>query len=211
MIRGLRGVGAVAIILAVCGICLGAERPTINIPSALREANYGSGSCVHATMISIMRWQGQYRLADYWRKTYYGGELIHGRGLASKFDDTNVRYAYTTSGDVKFLEWATSTRRGCGITVAYGSHMVTLVHLDDEWAAILDNNDISKYVWIPREVLIAEWKRSQGWAVTVIYTPPAPLPVRGAKSHVSTRELQAAILFRVSRYRHTLSLNRRKR
>jgi len=33
--------------------------------------------------------------------------------------------------------------------------MVTLVHLDDQWAAILDNNNVSKFIWVPRTALIA--------------------------------------------------------
>jgi hypothetical protein len=42
-----------------------AERPTVNVPVALRQANWtsnGSGSCVHATMISLLRWQGRFRM-----------------------------------------------------------------------------------------------------------------------------------------------------
>jgi hypothetical protein len=57
-----------------------------------------------------------------------------------------------------------------------GAHMVALVHLDDKWAAILDNNNVEKFLWVPRETLIAEWKASYGWAVAPIYTPAAPLP-----------------------------------
>jgi len=155
-----------------------AERPTVNIPFALRQRNWvGSrqeGSCVHATMISLFRWQYRLKTADYWRRTYGDGE--YPEDLAAKFDREGIRYAYVTNGDVRFLEWSCRTRRGCGITVMGGAHMVALVHLDDKWAAILDNNHIEKFIWIPRETLIAEWKSSYGWAVTPIYTPAAPLP-----------------------------------
>jgi len=154
------------------------ERPLVNIPMALRQENWiGSqreGSCVHATMISLMRWQGRIHLANKWRRMYANGEWP--TGLAFKFDREGVRYAYTDKGDVKFLEWASRTRRGCGITVMGGAHMVALVHLDDKWACLLDNNSISKYKWVPRETMIAEWKASHGWAVTPIYTPAAPKP-----------------------------------
>ena len=150
------------------------ERPTVNLPLKLRQSNWGGGSCVHANMVSLFRWQGRYNTANYWRSRYSGGE--YPGELARKLNANDIRYAYVTNGDVAFLEWACSTRRGCGITVQGGKHMVTLVHLDDEWAAILDNNSVSKFQWIPRETLIAEWKASKGWAVTVIYTPAAPLP-----------------------------------
>jgi len=154
------------------------ERPLVNIPMALRQRNWlgnqREGSCVHATMISLMRWQGRTRLADKWKQMYANGEWT--TGLASMFDREGVRYAYTDKGDVNFLEWASRTRRGCGITIQGGAHMVALVHLDDKWACLLDNNSISKYKWVSRESMIAEWKASYGWAVTPIYTPAAPKP-----------------------------------
>ena len=154
------------------------ERPTVNVPAALRQSNWrgpqGQGSCVHATMISLFRWQYRLNTADYWRRTYGDGE--YPEDLAAKFDQEGIRYAYVTNGDVRFLEWACRTRRGCGITVMGGAHMVALVHLDNKWAAILDNNNVERFIWVPRETLIAEWKASYGWAVTPIYTPAAPLP-----------------------------------
>jgi len=154
------------------------ERPTVNIPLALRQSNWrgsrGEGSCVHATMISLFRWQGRVNTANHWRRTYGNGEWPD--DMAAKFDREGIRYAYVTNGDVRFLEWSCRTRRGCGITVMGGAHMVALVHLDDKWAAILDNNNVSKFAWVPRETLIAEWKASYGWAVAPVYTPVAPLP-----------------------------------
>jgi len=153
------------------------EYPTVNVPLGMRQSNWlgsqGEGSCVHATMISLFRWQGRYKTADRWRQTQGNGEWPD--DLAAKFDHEKIRYAYTINGDVRFLEWACQTRRGCGITVMGGAHMIALVHLDAKWAAILDNNNVSKYRWVPRETLIAEWKASHGWAVTPIYTPAAPL------------------------------------
>lgn len=155
------------------------ERPIVNIPEMLRQGNWvgnqNEGSCVHATMISLMRWQGRYNLADKWRRTYANGEVPS--GLAYKFDRTGVRYAYTNKGDVEFLEWACRTRRGCGVTVMGGQHMVALVHFDKEWAGLLDNNNTTKIKWVPRESFVAEWKASYGWAVSPIYRPSAPMPL----------------------------------
>jgi hypothetical protein len=154
------------------------ERPAVNIPAALRQSNWignqGQGSCVHASMISLFRWQYRLKTADYWRRNYGDGE--YPEDLAAKFDREGIRYAYVANGDVRFLEWACRTRRGCGITVMGGAHMVALVHLDDKWAALLDNNNVERFIWVPRETLIAEWKASYGWAVTPIYAPAAPLP-----------------------------------
>lgn len=154
------------------------ERPVVNVPLKLRQENWlgnrGEGSCVHAAFISLLRWQGRLSTADNWRRTHGNGEYPD--SFYAQLDTGKIRYAETTTGDVKFLEWACQTRRGAGITVKGGAHMVSLVHLDAEWAAILDNNDVSKFKWIPRDTLLAEWKASYGWAVSPVYTPAAPLP-----------------------------------
>jgi len=156
------------------------ERPVVNVPLALRQSNWissdgdGDGSCVHATMISLLRWQGRSHTADYWQRNYGGGECPD--DMAAKLDRAGIRYAYVTNGDVRFLEWAIKTRRGCGITVLGGAHFVALVYLDDKQAAILDSNDVSKVRWVSRASLIAEWKASFGWALAPVYSPAAPLP-----------------------------------
>jgi hypothetical protein len=155
-----------------------AEMPIVNVPVTMRQSNWigpnGSGSCTWATMISLLRWQGRYNTAEWIRENYADGEWA--TTMSKKLDAANIRYAYVTNGDVRFLEWACKTRRGCGITVQGGVHMVALVHLDAKWAGILDNNDVSKINWIPRETLIAEWQASNGWAISPIYNPAAPLP-----------------------------------
>lgn len=160
------------------------EYPVVNLPPALRQKNWlgskGEGSCVHATMVSLFRWQGRFAMAEYWRRNYGNGEYADytwnaGGGLAAKFDKAGVRYAYTVAGDVEFLKWACTTRRGCGVTVMGGRHMVALVHFDDEWAGILDNNSTDKIIWVPSQQFVSEWKNSNGWAVTPVYTPSPPL------------------------------------
>ncbi|HQI28661.1 MAG TPA: hypothetical protein PLT20_11300, partial [Sedimentisphaerales bacterium] len=81
------------------------ERPTVNVPRADRQANWlgnqREGSCVHASVISLLRWQGRYRTADYWRRTYGNGEWPE--HMAATLDREKIRYAYVTNGDVKFL------------------------------------------------------------------------------------------------------------
>ncbi len=189
--KKLLAVALLALMLTGCGVecrfdgpdmggtpVVKTEYPTVNLPFVLRQTNWlgskNEGSCVHATIISLLRWQGRPGTADYWRRTYSNGEWPE--DLADKFDHEGVRYAYTTDGDVSFLEWACSTRRGCGVTVMGGKHMVALVHFDDKWAGILDNNDTDNITWVPRETFVAEWQNSRGWAVTPVYNPAPPLP-----------------------------------
>ena len=164
---------------------MAAERPVVNLPTELREENWlgprGEGSCVHATMVMLLRWQQETSLAAHWRRTYGDGEYADStwseqHNLANRLDQENVRYAYTIDGDVDFLEWALKTRRGCGVTVLGGRHMVALVHFDGQWAGLLDNNAPEKIVWVSRGKFLAEWKNSNGWAVTPVYTPAPPMP-----------------------------------
>jgi hypothetical protein len=151
------------------------ELPAVNVPYEMRQYNYTpGGSCVHASLITLLRWQNRSEEARMWRREFRGGEWA--TSMSRKMDSRGIRYAYTVEGDVEFLEWACRTRRGAGVTVKGGAHMVTLVHLDDEWAALLDNNDISKHIWLPRQEFIDEWHRSLGWAVTPVYSPLAPNP-----------------------------------
>ncbi len=150
------------------------ERPTVNVPKRDREANYAGGSCVHSSLVSLFRWQGRYGMADYWRRTYSGGESR--TGLNKKLEQNGIRWAETSSGDINFLNWCITTRRGCIIVCNGGRHMVTLVDLTPEWACVLDNNKPNTFNWIPRDVLLADWRKSNGWATTVVYAPAAPLP-----------------------------------
>ena len=145
----------------------------VNIPLAWREQNYGSGSCVHASTIMLLRWGGQHELADWWRNNHRGGEYAD--RLHRKLDAANLRYAYTTTGDVSFLEWAINTRRGAGITY-FPNHYVLLIDLTETHATILDNNELNKLIKIPRETFIRNWRNYGGWATAIVYDPIPPLP-----------------------------------
>lgn len=159
------------------------ERPTVNLPIELRQRNWqgnrGQGSCVWATTVSLLRWQGQNQLAN---KIKSYGDGAGWDMLAKVADREGIRYAFITNGDVNFLEWSLKTRRGCGIVwgynpkTNYGNHFITLVYLDAKYACVLDNNDTQNYHWMPREKLIAEWKKCGGWAFAVVYSPLPPLP-----------------------------------
>ena len=155
-----------------------AEVPAVNIPEKLKQENWigrqGEGSCVHATLISLLRWQGQPKLADYWRSHFSDGEYPD--SMQSKLDSAGVRYAWHIGGDERFLEWSCRTRRGAGIRIHGGAHMVALVHLTPKFAGVLDNNDVSRIKWMERDALINDWKGCNGWAFSPVYSPAAPLP-----------------------------------
>ena len=149
------------------------EIPTVNLPRELREPNWGGGSCVHASTVHLLRWQGHHELADWWRSHYSGGE--YAERLNRRLNAAGLKYAFTVDGDTAFLEWALRTRRGAGITF-WPSHAVNLVHLDDAWAGILDNNRVDQIIWIRRDEFLRRWRDYGGWAWTLVYNPPPPAP-----------------------------------
>jgi hypothetical protein len=149
------------------------EIPTVDLPRELRERNWGGGSCVHASTVHLLRWQGHHELADWWRANYSGGE--YAERLNRRMNAAGLKYAFTVDGDTAFLEWALRTRRGAGITY-WPSHAVNLVHLDNEWAGLLDNNRIDQIIWIPRAEFLRRWRGYGGWAWSLVYNPPPPKP-----------------------------------
>lgn len=153
------------------------EVPVFNLPPPLREQNWGGGSCVHASWVMLLRWQGHQEYADWWRRSYAGGETWY--SFTETVEANGLRWAGTYEQyDVAFLEWAIRTRRGCMVTCMGGRHMVVLCHLDQEWAGILDNNDIGTIHWVPRDKFLKEWRESYSWAMTPVYTPAPPLEVQ---------------------------------
>lgn len=151
------------------------ERPVMNLPENARCKNYNGGSCVCASTISLLRWQGRDDLAAALRNACSGGQSS--ASLHAKLERLGVRWASTTSGDVAFLEWAVRTRRGCGIAY-YPMHFVNLVDLTTEHATLLDNNRVGQYISIPRDEFIRRWRGFGGWATAVVYAPAAPLASR---------------------------------
>lgn len=153
------------------------EIPAMNLPLSSRQKNWtspsGSGSCVVASTVMLLRWQGMDEMAQLFRESYSGGQTS--TSINAKMAANNLRYAYTESGDVAFLEWACRTRRGAGIGY-FTAHCVCLVDLTDTTAYLCDNNRIGQYIEIPREQFIREWRqRYSGWAFSVVYSPAPPL------------------------------------
>lgn len=165
------------------------ERPVVNLPMALRQSNYtccwrhrDNGSCVHVSWIMLLRWQNELPLATWWKAKYKGGENHY--EFCSRLNAAGIRYATTfEQSDISFLDWAIKTRRGCITGIGTDNkgngptHMVCLVYLDHTQAGILDNNDIGKIHYMPRQEFLDLWVQSHSWATTPMYHPCPPLPV----------------------------------
>lgn len=157
------------------------EVPQVNVPVAIRQHNWNSregGSCVHASLVTALRWQSQYDLAEWWRRNQKGGE--HYESLLPQLERSGVRYATTVDEfDVGFLEWAVQTRRGCMIACNGHTHAVFLCHLDHEKAGIIGVNFPDQIIWVDRDEFLEDWRTSRSWAVAVVYSPAPPLATMG--------------------------------
>jgi hypothetical protein len=153
------------------------EKPALNLPVDARNKNWirnGSGSCYNAAMCDVLIWQGYDAAAADWRRRFGGASSM--RDIVSRLNHYGFDYAYTSSGSAEFLEWCSRTRRGAAIEF-YPNHAITLVHFDERWAAVRDNNNTKDTTWIPREKFLHLWRNYYGGrAITAVHTPAAPRP-----------------------------------
>lgn len=160
------------------------EHPVMNLPRFMRQRNWigGSsrdGSCVVASMVSLLRWQGKPALANRLKQRYGGGQDYSEWKAA--IDREGIKYASTkASNEVSFLEKAVATRRGCMVGVGpyqnfkEPTHMVCLVDMTSTKVVLLDNNFPEQYVYVGRKEFLTEWERAGSWALTPVYTPTSP-------------------------------------
>jgi hypothetical protein len=163
------------------------EDPCVDLPQTMRTKNYSGGSCVHASTINLLIWQGLPELAQWWRDNHGGGE--YSDRLNAKMDKAGLKFAYTTRGDMGFLEWTIRTRRGAGIGY-FPRHAINLVDLTETEATLLDNNRTGVYIKVPRAEFERKWRGWGGWAWTVVYQPPPPLPWRAEETEGAAGEKQ---------------------
>lgn len=152
---------------------------SLDLPPALRTKNWGGGSCVHASTKNLFIWTNQYEMAEWWSKTYSGGEYAD--RLIRRLEAAGVRYAYTTKGDFEFLRWCAATRRGAGIFYK-PNHAINFVGMNDQVVWLLDNNATGypeqhgSYEEVPIEKFKANWRYYGGFAWTLVYNPAPPNP-----------------------------------
>lgn len=110
-------------------------------------------------------------------------------------------FVQVTNGDVAALELMLKTGRYPGVTYSGNdgvfyhepvAHMVNLVFLDAEEAAIQDNNFPGEYLWMSRKDFLDRWggRVNGGWAFCWLAPPPPPIPVND--STPSRRGYEAA-------------------
>lgn len=163
----------------------------IDLPASQHVKNFGApldnkGLCVFASMTMAARWHNVRPLFDVIHKIDRGG------GWPDKVDGVfkkyapHLRYVQYQGTDPAMLDKALSEGRPACVTYGYGEryrmqtiyHMVMLVHLDSEWAAILDNNYTGTYEWMPRQEFLRRWVHPSGtgWAYVMLAPTPPPVP-----------------------------------
>ena len=64
----------------------------VDLPMEFRQPNYG-GSCMHASLIPLLRWQNRGKDARWWRQNHGGAAGVP--DLADIAERRGLRYAYT--------------------------------------------------------------------------------------------------------------------
>lgn len=155
----------------------------------------GAGLCVFTSLDMAAQWSnvpeiigfrdymtkfpgGGYpeKVSKYIKKlsTERGHELVEGRdwGQFTDADDYKLDKILTT-GRMAGITYGYSPRYGSNV-----AHMVDLVMIDNDTAAILDNNFPGTIEWMDRKEFVRRWKiMGGGWGVWFNAPPPPPVPV----------------------------------
>jgi hypothetical protein len=163
----------------------------IDFPLHLRQKNAGgtdgAGLCVFTSIEHSARWQLEPGLEDFqaiMRKEPGGGWPEKVDKMIEKYAN-GVDYAQYEGRDPEILKACLKGGRMPGVTYSgqdphykgWIAHMVNLVHFDDAWACILDNNFIgeNELVWMRPSEFLDRWRgKGSGWAVILLRTPPNP-------------------------------------
>lgn len=177
----------------------------LDLPPALRTKNWGGGSCVHASNVNLLKKMDLGELAEWWRKTYSGGE--YDTRLVSRLEAAGLRYAYindargndadgdgVTNGE-EFLNYCIRTGRGAGIFYK-PQHSINCSGMDEHYVYLLDNNDtghperVGYYERVPRADFFRRWRGYGGFAWTLIHQPIPNRPDDTAPSATARHPLE---------------------
>lgn len=194
----------------------GGVRATADLPASQHMRNTGgsdgAGLCVFTSIEHCSRWQSLVLagLQSYMTTQPGGGYPDKVEQVITAFCRQNKRdipkFIQHTGGDETVLDLAIKTGRMPGITYAGQddfyvgqtiAHMVNLVYLDADRAAILDNNRPGVFVWMSRKQLLDRWRGNDangrpltvrqgvrqtpiggGWTVIFLDGPPPPYVVK---------------------------------
>lgn len=174
---------------------------TTDLPLELRLHNTGGrdgvGLCVFTAITHSSHYQNERRLWNLLQQMTHepgGGYPEKVTAMIAKYGP-GTRYVQYVGNDPAILELALKTGRMPAVTYnghdsasprrpdAHGhyptfiAHMVNLVFLDGQHAAILDNNFEKEILWMTRDEFLQRWTgHAKGWAVILLAPRPPPLP-----------------------------------
>jgi hypothetical protein len=163
--------------LLLMTLCIPSKRGYLDLNTGLRQPNYNGGSCVYASLCTVLEWQHRTDLARLMLQNYSGGASQG--NLIRACERLGIDYACTLDGDARFLEWCHRTNRGAAIFY-FSNHAVTFagyVERDGRtYAWLIDNNAPDKYIEIEKSEFVSKWKQYGGFALTSVYSPSPPKP-----------------------------------
>jgi hypothetical protein len=176
----------------------------VDLPGSLHMQNTGgsdgAGLCVFTSISHAARWQHVELLENFrdWMKRYPGGSWPEKtaqkiKQIAKEKGVPEPQYVQVEGGRevLDVIRAALKSGRMPGVTYSYSptgryggrkiAHMVNIVHLDDRYAAILDNNYITPaenaYEWISVDDFLRTFTGGRsGWTIILLDTGPPPLP-----------------------------------
>lgn len=173
----------------------------IDLPEQLHKANISvnrSGCCVFRSADHASHWAGEPAFHGFpeWMKA----KGITGGGWPEKFDKLAKQiaadrglpvpeYLQVEGDDLEILKAALKSGRMVSVTYNYSptpgryrgniAHMVNIVHGDDEWFCVLDNNFIGErnYQWMDPATFRRVYTGGRsGWAIILLKHGPPPPP-----------------------------------
>ena len=132
------------------------------------RGRHQSGSCLHAAVEDLLRWDGLDQKADYWR-SHFGGaaNLVTVVRIA---DGLGLRHSETSGGDEEFLDYCTANQLGAAIYWEVdepGDHAIVFCGFDGPDAVLLGTNrPVTSRM--PRTEFLARWRNCGGCAFTIL-------------------------------------------
>lgn len=152
----------------------------------------GAGLCVFSSIEMAGRWQNVEELRGFQQKMRQelgGGWPEKVNAMMAKYAP-GVKFVQYSGSSPAILDLAMKTGRMVSVTYGYSerygtrvAHMVNLVHLDDKWAVVLDNNfpGANSLEWMPRAEFLRRWQMmGGGWAVALLNPGPPPIPINAS-------------------------------
>jgi hypothetical protein len=159
-----------------------------------RGGSDGAGLCVFASCTHAGVWQGDPAFEALFRHMWDKPGGGHPRKLDAVIARLcqvkglpEPRYVQVEGADVEILKLACRTGRMPAVTYSvsptgrYGgrrvAHMVNLLHADDRWFAVLDNNFPGSVEWMsPADFRRTYTGAGGGWCVILLDPGPPPVP-----------------------------------